>query len=69
MQLLEEIRDLQRDWIRESRERIEASILLQEEAVERQKAIGAFYKKVVFAGAVIVAGLLVLLIFMFQGIG
>jgi CHASE3 domain sensor protein len=50
-QLLTDIRDDQRE-----------SLALQKEAIERQRSVVALYRWVVFAGGMIVAGLLVLVV-------
>ena len=59
--LLEEIRDLQREQLAESREQAARSIRISEEAVARQVEIGGFYKRVVTVAAILVAVLMVYL--------
>ena len=59
--LLEEIRDLQREQLAESRERAARSIRIAEEAVARQAEIGGFYRRVVAVAVILVAVLMVYL--------
>jgi len=59
--LLEEIRDLQKAQLAEYREQAARSIRLAEESVARQKAIGSFYKKVVFATSILIVVLVAFL--------
>jgi ribosomal protein S15P/S13E len=54
--LLEEIRDLQKEHLAEYRKHATRSIELAEAAVAKQAAIGRFYKRVVFAGAILLVG-------------
>ena len=56
-----EIRDLQKEQLAEYRRHAARHLELAENAVAQQTAMQHFYKCVVFTGAVLVVGLLVLL--------
>ena len=62
--LLTEIRDLEREHLSEYR-RISGEVLaLQKGAVARQELIGRVYRRMALMGAVLVAALLVLLVYL-----
>ena len=52
--LLREIRDQQKEQLAEYKKQADRSMLLAEESVARQKAIGSLYKKVVFTAAILI---------------
>ncbi len=60
--LLTEIRDLEREHLAEYKRISEEVLTLQKSAVARQELIGRIYRRMVFAGAFLVAALLVLLV-------
>lgn len=62
IQLLEEIRDLQR----EAAARSERSMVVQDEAVRRQRQFGRLYQGVLVVSAVLVAAALGFLIYLWR---
>jgi len=62
--LLQEIRDAQREHLAEYRKVAQRSVELQEEAVARQQSYGNMYRRIVAVGAVMVAILLGLLVYL-----
>jgi type VI protein secretion system component VasF len=63
-QLLREIRDLQREQLAEYRRVTERSLELQQGAVGRAERLGQLYRRMVFAGGVLVVLLLFLLVYL-----
>jgi len=63
-QLLEEIRDTQREHLAEYKKAAARALELQQHAVARQEKIGGLYRKVVALGGVMVAVLLALLAYL-----
>jgi len=63
-QLLEEIRDLQRESLAEYRKVTQQSLDLQSRSVRRQEQIGGLYKRMVTVGVVLIVPLLVLLVYL-----
>jgi cytochrome c-type biogenesis protein CcmH/NrfG len=62
--LLEEIRDAQREHLAEYRRVTQQSLELQQRAVARQEQVSQLYKRVVVLGGVLVAALLSLLLYL-----
>ena len=62
--LLEEIRDAQREYLAEYRRVTQQSLELQQRAVARQNQFGPIYRRLLFLGGVLVAGLLGLLLYL-----
>lgn len=62
VQLLVEIRDTQQQLLDEYRNMAARGLEIQEEAVKRQAAIAAFYKRTVFTLALVLGGCLVVLL-------
>ncbi len=62
--LLTEIRDLEREHLAEYKKVSEEVLSLQKSAVARQELIGRIYRRMVFAGAFLIAALLVLLVYL-----
>lgn len=60
-QLLEEIRDVQREHLAEYRLVTQRSLELQQRALARQEQVSLIYKRIVLIGGVLVAVLLSLL--------
>ena len=54
IQLLEEIRDIQKAWVEESRRKVDRSLQVQDEALRRQAEFQRLYRRVIAAGAVLV---------------
>ena len=52
--LLEEIRDIQKTWVEESRRKVDRSLQTQDEALRRQAEFQSLYKRVLVVGAVVV---------------
>ena len=52
--LLEEIRDIQKTWVEESRRKVDRSLQIQDESVKRQAEFQRLYKKVIAVGAVVI---------------
>jgi hypothetical protein len=63
-QLLEEIRDLQRESLAEYRKVTQQSLEMQSRAVRRQEEIGGIYKRMLTVGVVVIVPLLVLLMYL-----
>jgi len=63
-QLLEEIRDLQRESLAEYRKVTQQSLEVQSRAVRRQEEIGGIYKRMLTVGVVLIVPLLVLLMYL-----
>jgi hypothetical protein len=63
-QLLEEIRDLQRESLTEYRKVTQQSLEMQSRAVRRQEEIGGIYKRMLTVGVLIIVPLLVLLAYL-----
>jgi len=63
-QLLEEIRDLQRESLAEYRKVTQQSLEMQSRAVRRQEEIGGLYKRMLTVGVVVIVPLLVLLVYL-----
>jgi len=63
-ELLQEIRDTQREHLAEYRRVTRQSLELQQRAVARQEQIGAIYRRVALVGALLVSALLVLLAYL-----
>jgi hypothetical protein len=63
-ELLEEIRDAQREYLAEYRRVTDQTLELQRRIVARQEQIGRIYKRLVLVGGTLVAGLLGLLVYM-----
>ncbi len=63
-QLLQEIRDTQREHLAEYRRAAERSLELQERAVARQEQIGRLYRRLVLVGGILVTALLTLLVYL-----
>jgi ferric-dicitrate binding protein FerR (iron transport regulator) len=62
--LLEQIRDAQREHLAEYRRVTQQSLELQQRVVARQEQLGALYRRMLLVGAVLVAGLLALLVYL-----
>jgi len=62
--LLIEIRDLEREHLKEYKRISEEFLSLQKGAVSRQELIGRVYRRMVLFGAVLMAALLVLLVYL-----
>jgi ferric-dicitrate binding protein FerR (iron transport regulator) len=62
-QLLEEIRDAQREHLAEYRRVTQHSLELQERAVERQEQMGRLYRRAIVASAVVIAGIILLIVY------
>ena len=62
-QLLQDIRDAQREHLAEYRRVAERSLDLQQRAVARQEQIGQIYRRLVLVGGILVAALLALLVY------
>ena len=62
--LLEEIRDAQREHLAEYKAVTRQTLELQKQAVMRQEQLGAMYRRVIAAGAVVALPLLILLGFL-----
>ncbi len=67
--LLEEIRDLQKEHLAESRAQAERGVALAEESVERQRRFATLYKWVVIAGGIIIAGAVAILLWVINTSG
>lgn len=65
-ELLTEIRDLQREHLAEYRQVTQRSLALQQQAVTRQKQLGDLYRGVVVAGAVLIALMVLLLVYIMR---
>lgn len=63
LKLLTEIRDAQREHLAEYRKVTEESLALQRQAVARQEQITRLYRRVLIAGALLIALLLVFLFY------
>ena len=63
-QLLEEIRDLQRESLAEYRKVTQQSLEMQSRAVRRQEEIGGLYKRMLTVGVVVIVPILVLLVYL-----
>lgn len=63
-QLLQDIRDAQREHLAEYRRVAERSLELQQRAVARQEQIGRIYRRLILVGGILVAALLVLLVYL-----
>jgi cytochrome c-type biogenesis protein CcmH/NrfG len=63
-QLLRDIRDAQREQLAEYRQVTQRSLELQQRAVARQEQVGRFMRRILLAGGVLVAALLVLLVYL-----
>ncbi len=64
LKLLEEIRDDQRELIREYRRVTETATGLQKQAVDRQESMSRLYKGVVVFGGVLVVGVIIVIIYL-----
>ena len=62
--LLEEIRDTQREHLAEYRKAAQRSVALQEEAVERQRGHVELYRRWMAAGALLIAAILGLVLYL-----
>jgi len=62
--LLTEIRDLEREHLKEYKRISEEFLSLQKGAASRQELIGRVYRRMVLFGAVLMAALLVLLVYL-----
>jgi hypothetical protein len=62
--LLEEIRDVQREQLAEYRRVTQQLLDVQERALVRQQTVSALYKRFVSAGAILVAALIILLVYL-----
>jgi len=62
--LLTEIRDLEREHLKEYKRISEEFLSLQKGAVSRQDLIGRVYRRMVLFGGVLMAALLVLLVYL-----
>jgi hypothetical protein len=65
-ELLVEIRDVQREHLAEYRKVTQRSLELQQTAVTRQEQLGRLYRRVVFAGAMLIL-CIVIIIFVLMG--
>jgi ferric-dicitrate binding protein FerR (iron transport regulator) len=63
-ELLQEIRDAQREHLAEYRRVTRQSLELQQRVVDRQEQIGLIYKRIVVLGGILVAALLSLLLYL-----
>jgi len=63
LKLLAEIRDAQKEHLAEYRKVTQESLALQKQAIARQEQIARLYRRVVIAGAVLIAFLLVFLFY------
>jgi hypothetical protein len=63
-ELLEEIRDVQREQLAEYRRVTAQSLDLQQRAVARQQEVGGLYRRVVFLGGALVVVLMGLLAYL-----
>jgi ferric-dicitrate binding protein FerR (iron transport regulator) len=63
-QLLQDIRDAQREHLAEYRRVAERSLELQQRAVARQEQIGRLSRRLVLVGGILVAALLTLLVYL-----
>jgi ferric-dicitrate binding protein FerR (iron transport regulator) len=63
-ELLEQIRDAQREHLAEYRRVTQQSLDLQRRSVERQQELGRLYRRVVLLGGVCVALLMALLLYL-----
>ena len=68
-QLLREIRDLQREHLAEYRRVTQRSLELQQQAVERQANFGRLYRRVLLAGAALIAGIVLLIAYLLRLLG
>jgi hypothetical protein len=64
--LLAEIRDIQREHLEEYRRVTEEALELQRRAVQRQEQFSRLYRRVLVVGAVIIAGMIVLMLHAFK---
>ena len=64
LKLLEEIRDDQRELIREYQRVTETATGLQKQAVDRQESMSRLYKGVVAFGGVLVVGVVIVIIYL-----
>jgi len=62
--LLTEIRDLEREHLKEYKRVSEEILSLQKSAVSRQELFGRVYRRMVLFGAVLMVALLVLLVYL-----
>jgi hypothetical protein len=62
LRLLEEIRDVQREYLADYRRVTQQTLELQQRIVARQEVIGRLYKRVVLVAGLLVAGLLFFLL-------
>ena len=62
--LLIELRDAQREHLAEYRRVTQESLAMQRQAVTRQEQVSRLYQRVVISGAILVAGLVGLLIYL-----
>jgi len=63
-QLLQDVRDAQREHLAEYRRVAERSLELQQRAVARQEQIGRLSRRLVLVGGILVAALLTLLVYL-----
>lgn len=63
-ELLEQIRDAQREHLAEYRRVTQQSLDLQQRSVERQQELGRLYRRVVLLGGVCVVVLMALLVYL-----
>jgi len=63
-QLLEQIRDVQREHLAEYRRVTQQSLDLQQRSVQRQQELGSLYKRVALLGGLAVVVLLALLVYL-----
>ncbi len=64
--LLVEIRDIQREHLEEYRRVTEEALELQRRAVQRQEQFSRLYRRVLVVGAVLIAGVIVLMLHAFK---
>ena len=67
--LLVELRDVQREHLAEYRRVTERSLALQQQAVTRQEQLGTLYRRVVLGGALLIAGIILLIIYLLGLLG
>ncbi len=63
-ELLAELRDVQREHLEEYRKVTRQSLELQQQAVARQEQLGNLYRRVLAAGAALVAFIVVIIVYL-----
>ena len=63
-ELLTELRDVQREHLEEYRKVTRRSLELQERAVARQEQLGKLYRRVLVAGAALIAFIIFLILYL-----